>query len=128
LSDLDMELMKAGLHITNFTISNVNYPEEVQQRINRNAAMHMVGDIDRYTRLSMADAMQKGGDSAMGSSMGAAAGMAAGFQMANEMFSNKGASNAQPAPAPAGDKKFCMHCGTQLPIEAKFCFSCGKQL
>jgi FMN phosphatase YigB (HAD superfamily) len=32
----------------------------------------------------------------------------------------------QPAIA-AGDSKFCMACGTKLPVDAKFCSSCGEK-
>ena len=135
--DLDMELRKSGLAITNFTISSVNYPEEVQAKINQNASYAMVGDLDRYQRIAMMDAMQKGGDSAAGSAMGAAAGMAAGFQMANQMFGGTqqqaaSAGQTQAASgqtqAAAGATKFCMNCGAKLPAEAKFCASCGNKL
>lgn len=128
--DLDMELRKSGLAITNFTIASVNYPEEVQQKINQNASYAMVGDLDRYQRVAMMDAMQKGGDSAAGSAMGSAAGMAAGFAMGNQMF---GAAHQQAAqsvqaqqPADAA-QKFCMSCGAKMPAEAKFCATCGNR-
>ena len=128
--DLDMELRKSGLAITNFTISSVNYPEEVQAKINQNASYAMVGDLDRYQRIAMMDAMQNGGDSAAGSAMGAAAGMAAGFQMANQMFGGgqQQAASAGQTQAAAGATKFCINCGAKLPAEAKFCASCGNKL
>ena len=133
--DLDMELRKSGLAITNFTIASVNYPEEVQQKINQNASYAMVGDLDRYQRVAMMDAMQKGGDSAAGSAMGSAAGMAAGFAMANQMFGahQQPAQPAQPTqpvqaqqPTDAA-QKFCMSCGAKMPAGAKFCASCGNK-
>ncbi len=128
--DLDMELRKSGFAITNFTIASVNYPEEVQQKINQNASYAMVGDLDRYQRIAMMDAMQKGGDGAAGSAMGSAAGMAAGFAMANQMF---GAGQQQPVqPVQAQQtadesQKFCMNCGAKMPSGAKFCASCGSR-
>lgn len=128
--DLDMELRKSGLAITNFTIASVNYPEEVQQKINQNASFAMVGDLDRYQRIAMVDAMQKGGDSAAGSAMGSAAGMAAGFAMANQMFGASSQQPAQPVQAQqSGDsaQKFCMNCGAKMPAGAKFCASCGNK-
>lgn len=128
--DLDMELRKSGLAITNFTIASVNYPEEVQQKINQNASYAMVGDLDRYQRVAMMDAMQKGGDSAAGSAMGSAAGMAAGFAMGNQMFGAAHQQAAQPVqaqqPADAA-QKFCMSCGAKMPAEAKFCATCGNR-
>jgi membrane protease subunit (stomatin/prohibitin family) len=35
------------------------------------------------------------------------------------------AGGGAPAAA-AGDKKFCMHCGKQIPRAAAFCPECGK--
>lgn len=128
--DLDMELRKSGLAITNFTIASVNYPEEVQQKINQNASYAMVGDLDRYQRVAMMDAMQKGGDSAAGAAMGSAAGMAAGFAMGNQMFGAAHQQAAQPVQAQQptdAAQKFCMSCGAKMPAEAKFCATCGNR-
>lgn len=126
--DLDMELRKSGLAITNFTISNVNYPEEVQKKINQNASYAMVGDVERYQKIAMMDAMQQGGSSAAGSAMGTAAGMAAGFQMANQMFGQQQAQQAPQQAQQAGETKFCMNCGAKLPASARFCASCGNRM
>jgi len=130
-ADLDMELRKSGFSITNFTIANVNYPEEVQKKIDQNASYAMVGDMERFQRVAMTDAMQNGGGAA-GSAMGAAAGMAAGFQMANQVFGAQ--QHPQQAQAPAADgaadaggTKFCMNCGAKLPASARFCASCGTK-
>ncbi len=128
-SDLDMELNKSGFSIANFTIASVNYPEEVQKKINQNASYAMVGDVDKYQRIAMMDAMQNGGDSAAGAAMGSAAGMAAGFQMANQMFQQQPQQAVQPQPQqqPASGQKFCMSCGAKLPADARFCASCGAK-
>lgn len=128
--DLDMELRKSGFAITNFTISNVNYPEEVQKKINQNASYAMVGDVERYQKIAMMDAMQQGGDSAAGSAMGTAAGMAAGFQMANQMLGQQQVPQQAPqqAQAAAEETKFCMNCGAKLPASARFCASCGNKM
>ena len=42
--DLDMQVMKDGLAITGFQIMSFNYPSEIQNMINKNAAQSMVGD------------------------------------------------------------------------------------
>ena len=133
-SDLDMELRKSGFAITNFTIANVSYPEDIQKKIEQNASYAMVGDLDRYQRVAMVDAMNNGGNSSAGSAMGAAAGMAAGFQMANQMFSQQQQqAPAQQAPSQAPQSgaaqgtKFCMNCGAKLPAAARFCAGCGAK-
>ncbi len=47
-SDLDMQVMKDGITITNLQVMSFNYPSEIQDMINKNAAQSMVGDIGRY--------------------------------------------------------------------------------
>ncbi|MFQ5758391.1 MAG: zinc ribbon domain-containing protein [Candidatus Bathyarchaeia archaeon] len=32
-----------------------------------------------------------------------------------------------PAPPPPAPKKFCMHCGKEMSIDAEFCPQCGKK-
>lgn len=52
--DLDMELCKLGISITEFNISSVTYPEEVQKMQTRAASQSMVGDVGRYQQMNMA--------------------------------------------------------------------------
>ncbi|MCR4945112.1 MAG: SPFH domain-containing protein, partial [Clostridium sp.] len=46
--DLDMEMSKIGVEITNFNIGNFSYPEEVQKMVNKVASQSMVGDVNKY--------------------------------------------------------------------------------
>ena len=57
-TDLDMEISKLGIEITGFSISSFNYPEEVQKMQNKAASQSMVGDMNRYTQMAMADSME----------------------------------------------------------------------
>ena len=119
--DLDMELLKIGLSVVDFTVSSVTYPPEVQEMINKNAAYGMVGDVGRYRNIGVIDAASKGSGGAMADSMGAAVGMAAGMNMAREIMNGGGAS--------APKARFCPYCGEKLAVEgAKFCPSCGNKL
>ncbi len=119
--DLDMELLKIGLSVVDFTVSSFTYPPEVQEMINKNAAYGMVGDVGRFRDVGMIDAASKGSGGAMADSMGAAVGMAAGMNMAREMMNGGGAS--------APKARFCPYCGEKLAVEgAKFCPSCGNKL
>ena len=121
-TDLDMELLKIGLSVADFTISSFTYPPEVQAMINKNAAYGMVGDPNRYRDVGMIDAATNGKGSAMADSMGAAVGMMAGMNMAREMTEKR----------PEGDTsatKFCPYCGAKLSAPgAKFCGECGHKL
>ena len=131
--DLDMELLSTGMTITSFTIGNFNYPESVQKMIDKVASQGMVGDINRYQQLSMADAMASGKvqGGGMASDM---AGMMMGMQMAGQMMHNmnqatQSNTNTQGNPPQNGSTKpnFCPNCGTKNE-GANFCPNCGQKL
>lgn len=145
-ADLDMELLSTGMTITSFTIGNFNYPESVQQMIDKVASQGMVGDINRYQQISMTDAMASG--KVQGGGMATdMAGMMMGMQMAGQMMNNMNQMNpmnqmpqqntmpqGNPVPnaAPAGyatgtKPNFCPNCGTKT-ADANFCPNCGQKL
>lgn len=124
--DLDMQISKIGISITDFNIASFSYPEEVQKMQNRAASQSMVGDMNKYTQMAMADSLGKpGGSNIAGDMMGMQMGMELGQQMMNNMNNvNTGTGNVQAAgTAP----KFCPECGS--PVNgAKFCPNCGTKL
>ena len=129
-TDLDMEISKLGIEITGFSISSFNYPEEVQKMQNKAASQSMVGDMNRYTQMAMADSMGKGGSSNIaGDMMQLQMGMAMGQQMMNNMNVNNANQGMQGASqnAQGAVPKFCPECGTPTN-GAKFCSNCGKKL
>lgn len=128
-TDLDMELCKLGLSVTDFNIASVSYPEEVTRMQNKAAAQAMVGDMNKYTNISMADGMSKGGSSLAGDMVGASMGMALGSQMVNSMNNaNQGANAGFTNPTLNGQiPKFCPNCGTPT-TGTKFCGNCGTKL
>ncbi len=128
-SDLDMEMIKMGFTISSFSISSVNYPQEIQDRINKTASYSMVGDVDRYQRIGMVDAManDKGGSGAMSEAMKSSMGLAAGFNMANQMIGNNN-SNFKPSSSPPEENLIkCSNCGARIQPNAKFCPECGTK-
>lgn len=131
-SDLDMDMRKLGIGITDFVIESFSYPEEIKKMQEKAAAQSMVGDMGRYTQMAAADAMSKGGGSShMAADMvSLQMGMAMGQQMVNQMHQNGNAYAAQPQQtgAAAGPgPKFCPNCGTPT-TGSKFCGNCGNQL
>ena len=46
--DLDMEISKIGISITDFSMQSVNYPENIQKMVEKAASQSMVGDMGRY--------------------------------------------------------------------------------
>ncbi|MGN0407031.1 MAG: SPFH domain-containing protein [Bacteroides sp.] len=130
-SDLDMEMSKIGITITDFTVSNFSYTEEVQKMQNKVASQAMIGNMDKYTHVAMADSVGKSSGTNAGLDMaGMQMGMMMGQQMVNSMNQNIG-NTAQPQNAapvsPGKAPKFCPECGTPTN-GAKFCPECGTKL
>ena len=127
-SDLDADMSKIGISITDFTIESFSYPEEVKKMQEKAAAQAMVGDVNKYTQISMADSMGNNGGNIGGNMastmMQMQMGMAMGQQMVNSM--NQGGVTGS-APQAAAGAKFCPNCGTPAN-GAKFCSNCGTQL
>lgn len=135
-ADLDMDMRKIGIGISDFTIESFSYPEEIKKMQEKAAAQSMVGDMNKYTQMAAADGMAKGGHggSGMASDMvGLQMGMALGQQMVNQMNLGGQPQMQQSAPmqgaaAQGGaGPKFCPDCGTPT-TGSKFCGNCGKQL
>ncbi len=128
-SDLDADMSRIGISITDFTIESFSYPEEVKKMQEKAAAQSMVGDVNKYTQMAMADSMEKGGGNVGGNMastmMQMQMGMAMGQQMVNTM-NQGGVTGAAPQAAAIG-AKFCPNCGTPAN-GAKFCSNCGTQL
>lgn len=129
-SDLDMDMRKIGIGITDFTIESFSYPEEVKKMQEKAAAQSMIGDVNRYQQIAAANSMERGGSNAgiAGQMVGMQMGMAMGQQMVNQM--NLGQQNAPAANVgslPATSPKFCPNCGTAT-TGSKFCGNCGTQL
>lgn len=136
-SDLDMDMRKLGIGITDFKIESFSYPEEIKQMQEKAAAQSMVGDMNKYTQMAAADGMAKGrnGSGIASDMVGIQMGMAMGQQMVNQMNQsgamNMGTQSQQAGTAQAGGNgtapKFCPNCGT--PTNGmKFCGNCGNQL
>ena len=130
-ADLDMDMRKLGIGISDFTIESFSYPEEIKKMQEKAAAQSMVGDMNKYTQMAAADGMAKGGRSGSGIAsdmVGLQMGMAMGQQLVNQMNmgGNAGAQMQQGAQSGAGPK-FCPNCGTPT-TGSKFCGNCGNQL
>ncbi|HHU63508.1 MAG TPA: zinc-ribbon domain-containing protein [Clostridiales bacterium] len=124
-ADLDMELLKIGLTITDFNISSFSYPEQIQKIIEKNASYEMVGDVGRYQQIGVVEAMDKNSDGAVGNMAQAGIGMAMGMEMAKQM--TKGAQTNTKSAVSSGVLS-CAGCGAQLPDGARFCISCGAKV
>lgn len=131
MSDLDMDMRKIGIAITEFKIESFSYPEEIRKMQEKAAAQSMVGDVGKYQQMAVADSMEKGGGSGRGVASDMVQlqmGMAMGQQMVQGMMNqNQAQAPAGQAALPAASPKFCPNCGT--PTNGmKFCGNCGSQL
>lgn len=135
MSDLDMDMRKIGIAVTEFKIESFSYPEEIRKMQEKAAAQSMVGDVNKYQQIAVADAMGKGGT---GNGGGVASdmvqlqmGMAMGQQMVQGMMNagqqGQTASAGGGQPLPSVSPKFCPNCGTPT-TGTKFCGNCGSQL
>lgn len=129
--DLDMEMSKIGIEITNFNIGNFSYPEEVQKMVNKVASQSMVGDLNKYQQVGVIDAMtngKMGGGSNVASDMVA---MQMGMEMGKKMMDNMNKdNNSGSASSTSGETKgpkFCPNCGTKT-TGGRFCSECGTKL
>ena len=128
-SDLDLEMRKIGLSVTNFAVSSFNYPEEIKKMQEKAAAQSMVGDVNRYTQMAMADSMTNGNTSGVASDMAQMQmGIMMGQQMVNQMGGAQQSSQQSNSNTSNGNvPKFCPNCGTKTN-GAKFCPECGTKL
>ncbi|MDE7341370.1 MAG: SPFH domain-containing protein [Lachnospiraceae bacterium] len=135
-SDLDMDMRKLGIGITDFKIESFSYPEEIKRMQEKAAAQSMVGDMNRYTQMAAADGMGKGhtGGGIASDMVNLQMGMALGRQMVDQMNQNQNpgmpnmaADAAANTGGAAAGPKFCPDCGTPTS-GTKFCGNCGRQL
>ncbi len=117
-----------GLEVTKFYVENVSVPEEVQDAINRRAAMGALGNVDQYMKFQAADALRDAAQNE-GGGAGLGAGLGAGFAVGNQMVGAFGGAQqgGQPA-APAAATTPCPTCGKPNTAGVKFCAECGGKM
>lgn len=70
------QFSKHGLELTEFFISSISAPEEVQKAIDARTSMAVLGDLNSYTAYSTANALRAAGEAGMNSPLGLGLGMA----------------------------------------------------
>jgi membrane protease subunit (stomatin/prohibitin family) len=86
-SDLDMDMRKIGIAITDFNIESFSYPEAIKKMQEKAAAQSMVGDMNKYQQMAMANSLEKGrmgGSNVAGDMVSIQMGMAMGQQMVQQ--------------------------------------------
>ncbi|MDR5652061.1 SPFH domain-containing protein [Ruixingdingia sedimenti] len=109
-----------GLSVPEFYIENVSLPEEVEKVLDKRTSMGIVGDLNRYTQFSAAEAMGAAAatpNSGMGAGIGAGLGMAMGQQMAQAgPWGTPAAAAAPPPPPPVAQWHLAVNGQTSGPF------------
>jgi len=83
--ELAPEFLEYGLEITKFLVSSISLPEALQAKLDEGTGMNMLGDMNKYSQMKMADSMEKAaGNTGMGGGMEGMMGMAMMQQMMNQ--------------------------------------------
>jgi membrane protease subunit (stomatin/prohibitin family) len=96
-------LAEYGLSMPELYIENISLPPEVEKVLDQRTSMGIVGDLNKFTQFSAAQAIAKaaeGGDSGMGAGLGAGMGMGMGMGMAQAMGQAMGQTTAGGHAAP----------------------------
>lgn len=70
------QFSKLGLELTEFFISNISPPDEVQKAIDARSSMAILGDLKSYSMYATANAIQAAGNASGGNPLGFGLGMA----------------------------------------------------
>ncbi len=124
-TDLDMEMIKIGLTVTNLNIENFNYPETVQKMVDKNAAYGMVGNVGHYQNVAMAEAMEKNPSNMVTNMAQAGMGIQMGMNMMNEMNKSMNSNSKEATSGLDENKVKCSNCGAVIDKDSKFCSQCG---
>lgn len=131
-TDLDMQLFDTGLSVVGFQIVSFTYPQEIQDMITKNASHNMIGDLGRYSQVSMTDGISQGkvkGGGVASDMTGMMMGMQFAKEMTEQMNQTQKSSSNQGTPSVSNGEKpnFCPNCGTKTG-DGNFCSNCGQKL
>jgi len=88
---------KYGIEIASFIVENVSVPPEVEEAIDKRAAMSAIGNLNDYVKYQMGQGMADGSGAG---AAGMASEMAIGFAMAQEMMKQSNLAGGTPPPLP----------------------------
>jgi len=91
---LKEEYVDYGLDIAKFLINSINLPEELQKKLDMGTGMNMIGDMNKYQQMKMADSMEKAAENQGGAGGGGMENMF-GMAMMNQMMNQNMNQNKQ---------------------------------
>lgn len=87
-AELDMPFMQYGLKLNTFMVQSVTLPEELQEYLDKQSQMSLVGDLKKYANFQAADSIAAAASNPggmAGAGMGLGVGAALGQQMAGAL-------------------------------------------
>jgi membrane protease subunit (stomatin/prohibitin family) len=137
-----------GLGLSHIYINSITPPPEVQQAIDDQSRLGVLGDLDRLVKMKAAMALEKAAERTTEGGTGVGMGIAMMMPgIFSEAFKKGSESNPARTPCPAckqsmpADSRFCPYCGNHLlvfnqcpqchadvPSDAKFCPRCGSSI
>lgn len=97
-SELDPEFFTYGLNLCSFYVQSITLPDELQEYLDKQSSMNLVGDLNKYAKFqaadSIKDAAQNEGGLA-GAGVGLGAGAAIGQMFAQNLPGGGGGGGAQ---------------------------------
>lgn len=90
-NQLDPMMYEYGLKLCSFLVQSVTLPEELQQYLDKQSSMNLVGDLKKYANFQAADSIKdaaKNPGGMAGAGMGLGVGAALGQQMAGALSGN----------------------------------------
>src|SRR4051794_3319398 len=99
---LSEDLANVGLTIPTFIIENISVPPEVEAALDKRTQMGILGDLNKYTQLQAANAMEAAANNpgGAGEGVGLGVGMAMGQQMARSFNPQDGGPSAPQQSSP----------------------------
>ncbi len=99
------QLAEYGLEMPMLMIENISLPKAVEEAMDKRTSMGVVGDLNKYTQFSAAEAMTAAASNPGGSGMGDGLGMGMGMAMAQNMAGMGAAAPVAAAPPPPPAEK-----------------------
>ncbi len=99
------QLAEYGLEMPVLLIENISLPPAVEAAMDKRTSMGVVGDLNKYTQFSAAEAMTAAASNPGGSGMGDGLGMGMGMAMAQNMAGMGAAAPVAAAPPPPPAEK-----------------------
>ncbi len=130
MNKLSAKFKEYGLTITNFVISNLSLPPEVEAAMDKRTQMGVLGDLDKYTKYQAAEAIRDaaqnegGGMASMGAGIGVAGAMS---KVMMDAMSPQNTTSQSSQQVPAADMINCSNCNNLIPRTSKFCPECGSK-